>query len=319
MERSGPSIEIKIVLLVAAAVIVQDIVLLVMYATDTTPQMMQIVLGAIIVLALVGAAVWGNTVARAIRRLTRACFVARQGDTHVLTELPRSDELAELNTEINNLVVLLRETEAAESELGSSRRVTDGVELALPDMMRSSQELLVTLKELREGASAEVVILRKLAASLGDARGLLERAAREDEDFATAEAVAAKLNSLGTLARDLDGLADLVMDEVSRPDVDEAALARAVNGMREAARTMVSIAGEAAGPLGRWRSEAAAKAETAERLRTAAVEKGDGSRVAELMARSAAHGLGAATRLASTLRRLGVVMETYAERRRMGG
>ncbi len=318
MERSGPSIEIKIVLLVAGAVIVHDIVLLALYVSGATPQTMQIVLGAIIVLALISAAVWGNTVARAIRRLTRACFVARQGDTHVLTELPRTDEFAELNTEINNLVVLLRKTEGVDAELVSTRRVTDGVELALPDMMRSSQELLVALKELREGATGEVVILRKLAASLGDARGLLERAA-DGEDFATAEAVAAKLNSLGTLGRDLEGLADMVMDEVARPDVDEAALARAVNGMREAARTMVVIAGEAAGPLRRWGSEAEAKAETAECLRTAAVEKGDGSRVAELMARSAAHGLGAATRLASTLRRLGVVMEAYAERRRMEG
>jgi hypothetical protein len=36
------------------------------------------------------------------------------------------------------------------------------------------------------------------------------------------------------------------------------------------------------------------------------------------MAKSASHGLGAATRLASTLRRLGIVMEAYAERRRTG-
>jgi HAMP domain-containing protein len=317
MERSGPSIEIKIVLLVAGAVIVQDIILLAMYVSGATPQTMQIVLGAIVVLALIAAAVWGNTVARAIRRLTRACFVARQGDTHVLTELPRADELAELNTEINNLVLLLREMGEADAELASTRHATDGVELALPDMIRSSQELLVALKELREGASAEVVILRKLAASLGDARALLERAAREDVDFAAVAPLAAKLASLGTLARELDGLADVVMDEVARPDIDETALARAVNGMREAARTMVEIAGEAAGPIGRWRAEAEARGEATERLLAASSEKSDGSRVAELMARSAAHGLGAATRLASTLRRLGIVMEAYAERRRL--
>ena len=54
----------------------------------------------------------------------------------------------------------------------------------------------------------------------------------------------------------------------------------------------------------------------AERVAAAEQEKADGSRVAELMERSASTGLGAATRLASTVRRLGVLLETHDQRRR---
>ena len=60
MERSGLSIEVKVVLLVGAAVVVQDLILLAMYLGGTQPGMVQIVLGGVLVLALVAAAVWGN-------------------------------------------------------------------------------------------------------------------------------------------------------------------------------------------------------------------------------------------------------------------
>jgi hypothetical protein len=44
-------------------------------------------------------------------------------------------------------------------------------------------------------------------------------------------------------------------------------------------------------------------------------EKADGSRVAQLMEKSAASGLAEAARLASALKRLGIALEAYAERR----
>jgi len=316
MERSGPGIEVKIVLLVAAAVIVQDIVLLVMYRTGATPLAVQIALAGILVLALIAAAIWGNALARAIRRLTRASFVARKGDVHVLTELPRTDELADLNAELNQLIVLLRDSQRTEEELADTRVLTDAVELALPDVTRVSQELLISLKELHEGASAESVILRRVETSLAAARGLLETASAEDDDAGADEGMAGKLRALGALARELELLADGIMNEVTRPDIDETALARAVNGMRDAARTMAEVAVHAAGPLERSRSEAQAAAKSDEHVAAAEEEKADGSRVAELMERSASTGLGAAMRLASTVRRLGVLLETHDQRRR---
>ncbi len=318
MELSGPSIEVKIVLLVAVALLVQDGVLVAMFRLGATPQAMMIVLGAILVLALIITAVWGNTVARAIRRLTRACFVARQGDVNVLTELPRTDELASLNSELNELIILLRDCEVTRAELSSSRSVADALEGAAPDLMRASQELLVSLKELREGASAEVVILRKIASSLSDARVLIEQVIRDPQGVSTDEDVATKLKSLGTLAKELELLADEVVDEVARPDIDEVSLARAVNGMRDSARTMTDVASQAAVPLERRRADVRTVSRSSERLRAAEAEETDGGRVAELMERSAATGLGAATRLASALRRLGVVLEAYGQRRRPG-
>ena len=316
MERSGPSIEIKIVLLVAIALIAHDGVLLAMYLLGAEPQTIQLVLGAVLILALIVAAVWGSAIARAIRRLTDACYAARKGDHHVLTRLPRTDELAELNAEINELVVLLRESERVRSDLSASRTVTGAVATATPDIMRASQELLVSLKELREGAAAEVAILRKAGGSVDDARRFLDETRRGADDAAVAEEVSAKLRSLDGLARELDLLGDEVVDEVTRSDIDEGTLARAINGMRDAARTMADVAAQAARPLERRRADAEAVAGSAARLAAAEAEQIDGSRVAELMERSAASGLGAATRLASLLRRLGLVLEAYEQRRR---
>lgn len=316
MERSGPSIEIKIVLLVAVALVVHDGVLLAMYVLGAEAKTIQLVLGGVLILALVVAAVWGSAIARAIRRLTGACYAARKGDHHVLTRLPRTDELAELNSEINELVVLLRESERVRLDLSASRTVTDAVATSTPDIMRASHELLISLKELREGAAAEVAILRKAGGSLDDARRMLGEGRAGADDIAVAEEVSAKLKSLDGLARELELLGDEVVDEVTRTDIDEGALARAVNGMRDAARTMADVAGQAARPLERRQSDAEAVAGSGTRLAAADAERIDGSRVAELMERSAASGLGAATRLASSLRRLGLVLEAYEQRRR---
>jgi hypothetical protein len=78
----------------------------------------------------------------------------------------------------------------------------------------------------------------------------------------------------------------------------------------------VLIAAQAVGPLEKRREDAEAALKAADRIITAETEKADGSRVAELMERSAGNGLAEATRLATTLRRLGVVLEAYAARRR---
>ena len=127
---------------------------------------------------------------------------------------------------------------------------------------------------------------------------------------------APRLKSLGALARETELLADAVVDEVARPSIDEASLARAVNGLRDAARTMAQVAVQAVGPLEKRREDAEAALKAADRIITAESEKADGSRVAELMERSARNGLAEATRLATTLRKLGVVLEAYAARRR---
>ena len=170
MERSGPSIEVKVVVLVGAAVVVQDLLLLTMYLGGARPSAMQIVLGGALVLALVGAAVWGNALSRAIKRLSRACYVARHGDTGVLSDLTRMDELGQLNDEINKLIVLLRDLAAAKSELASCGEVTEAVAQAAPDLLRSAHDALVSLKELREGAAATIAIHRRLSGCLEAAR-----------------------------------------------------------------------------------------------------------------------------------------------------
>jgi methyl-accepting chemotaxis protein len=317
MERSGPSIEIKIVLLVAAAVIVQDIILLAMYLAGAEPYALEAALGGVLVASLIAAAVWGNAVARAIRRLTRACFVAREGDLRVLAEPTRTDEIGELNAEINKLVVLVRELAETGSELGASTILTEAVSQAAPDILHSSHEILVSAKELKEGTSAELSLTRRIERHLEDAGALLDRIGRNKEGTASAEEIGAKLKSLGALARDVELLADAVVDEVARPEIDEASLARAVNGVRDAARTMADVASQAAGPLEGRRGDARAAAQAIEHLEAAEKARADAARVAELMDRSAATGQSEATRLASALRRLGVLIEAYEQRGRL--
>jgi hypothetical protein len=312
VERSGLSIEIKVVLLVVAVLVVQDLLLLGMYLGGASPGIIQIALGAVVVLSLVVSAVWGNALVRAVRRLARACYVARHGDTTVLSELTRTDELGQLNDEINRLIVLLRDSAGTGTELTSSRGVIEELERAAPEIMRSSHELLVSLKELREGAAAEIAILRKVSGCLGEARGLVAEVARGASGNPPPGDPSGRVKSLGSLARETELLADAVVDEVARPSVDEASLARAVNGLRDAARTMAQVAAQAVGPLEKRREDAEAALRAADRIITAESEKADGSRVAELMERSARNGLSEATRLATTLRKLGVMLEAYA-------
>jgi HAMP domain-containing protein len=315
MERSGPSIEVKVVLLVLAAVGAQDLLLLGMYLSGARPTAIQIALGGLLILALVGAAVWGNALVRAIRRLSRACYVARHGDTRVLSELTRTDELGELNDEINRMVALLSRSEDTCDELALSGDVIEELERVAPEIMRSSHELLVSLKELREGAVAEGAILRKVSGCLGEAKGLVAGVAGMGEGR-TAKDPAARLKSIGTLAREIDILGDSVVDEAARPSVDEGALARAVNGLRDASRTMAQLAAESAGSLERRSDDAEAALKAADRIMTAESEKTDGSRVAELMEQSAHKGLAEATRLTASLRKLGIALEAYAARKR---
>jgi hypothetical protein len=316
MERSGPSIEVKVVLLVGAALVVQDLVLFAMYVRGARPVTIQLALGGVLAVSLVVAAVWGNALVRAVRRLVRACYVARHGDTGVLSELTRTDELGQLNDEINRLVVLLRDSAGTRSELTSSKDVIEELERTAPEIMRSSHELLVSLKEVHEGATAEIAILRKVSGCLGEARGFVGDVARGASGSPPSGDPAVRLKSLGALARETELLADAVVDEVARSSIDEVSLARAVNGLRDAARTMACVAAEAAGPLERRREDAEVALKAADRIITAESEKADGSRVAELMERSARNGLAEATRLATTLRKLGVVLEAYAARRR---
>jgi hypothetical protein len=316
MERSGPSIEVKVVLLVVAVLVVQDLLLLAMYAGGAAPRTIQVVLGACLALSLVVAAVWGNALARAVRRLSRACYVARHGDLGVLSELTRTDELGQLNNEINGLVVLLRESSGARSELAVGKDIIEELERAAPEIMRSSHELLVSLKELREGAVAEAAVLRKVAGCLAEARGLVAGVAKGRSRGTASGDPAARLKSIDALARESELLADAVVDEVARPTIDEAALARAVNGLRDAVRTIARVACEAAAPLEKRQEDADAALRAAERIMTAEAEKSDGSRIAELMEKSAGNGLAEAARLATALRRLGVALESYAVTRR---
>ena len=173
MERSGPSIEMKVVLLVAAALLLQDVVLVAMYVAGARPATIQVVMGGLLVLAIVIAAVWGNALSRAVRRLSRACYVARKGDTGVLSELTRTDELGQLNEEINRLVEQLRAGLRASADVESCAEIVREVEDLAPEVTRSSHDLLVSLKELREGAAAELSILRKVAGRAGEARAAI--------------------------------------------------------------------------------------------------------------------------------------------------
>lgn len=315
MERSGPGIGIKILVVAIAGIVVQDVLLIAMSYSGMPAATVQVVLGAILILALVVGATWGNAVSRALRQLARACYVARKGDTNVLMQMPRADEIGQVNDEINRLVVLLKDLLEAQAELAATAGVTNAVTQAGPDLLRTSHDILVSLKELREGAAADGLILRRVAGKVDQARLLTEQVARPLGELGVAEEIASKLKALGALSREAEFLADQVIDEVARPSIDEAALARAVNGMRDAARTMAEVAGQAIPHLERRRADAEAAAQAVESLRSAESETQDGGRVAELMERSAASGLSAASRLASSLRRIGVVLEVYANRK----
>jgi plasmid stabilization system protein ParE len=317
MERPGPSIEFKIVLLVAAAVVVQDLVLLSMYVSGTPARAVQAVLGGLLVLALVAAAVWGNAVARAVRRLTRACFVARHGDTSVPAEITRTDELGQLNVEINHLVALIRDLRTENRTLAEGADVGRTTETIAPELLRSSHGVLVSLKELREGSSAETEILRKIAARLTRIRaGLTEIAGTGGAPHHAAD-IGTRLQSLGSLSREIELLADAVVDEVARPQIDEPSLARAVNGMRDAARTMAEVAAQAAEPLARAAADREAAATALEQAGAAEEARADAARIAELMDRSAASGIAEGGRLSSALRRLGLVLEARSVRKRV--
>lgn len=317
MERAGPSIEFKVVLLVAAAVVVQDLILLAMYLSGATALAIEAALGGALILAILVAAVWGNAIARAVRRLTRACFVARQGDTSVLAELTRTDELGQLNDEINRLVVALRMLAEERSVLVEGSDVADTAARLAPELLRSSQGILVSLKELKEGASAESDILRKVAGRLGDARSSLKTIVGPEGTTPSTDEVAVKLRSLSALSREIELLADAVVDEAARPQIDDASLARAVNGVRDAARTMAEVAGQAALPLARAQSDREAAAGALGHLEVAERGRADAGRVAELMNRSAQSGISEGGRLASALRRLGLALESYELRRRV--
>jgi len=312
VERTGPSIEFKVVLLVATAVIVQDLILLAMYLSGAPALAIQAVLGGVLVLAIVVAAVWGNAIARAVRRLTRACFVARHGDTSVLAELTRTDELGQLNDEINRLVVLVRDLAEENEVLVEGTDVADTAAGVTPELLRSSHGVLVSLKELREGASAEIDIMRKIAGRLAEMRvGLADVAGPPAASPATAE-IGTRLRSLGALSREIELLADAVVDEVARPEIDEGSLARAVNGVRDAARTMAEVAAQSAEPLDRARSVREAVGRALEQLDATELSRADAARVAQLMDRSAGSGIGEGSRLAAALKRLGLVLESYA-------
>ena len=316
MERSGPSIEMKVVLLVVAALLVQDLVLLVLYVSGAHPQVIQIVLGAVLAFSLVVAAVWGNAISRAIRRLTRACYVARKGDVAVLADLTRTDELGQLNSEINRLVILLREAAGTRAELGAGRDVVDELERTAPEIMRSSHELLISLRELNEGAEAETAIMRKVSGRLQEARELVERVALAEDDGADAREAATRLAAMEALASEAELLADSILDEVARPSVDEAALARVVNSLRNSVRDMAAAASLSVEPLRKRREDLECALRALDRLDEAEKERADASRVAELMSGSASGGMSEASRLAGHLRRLGIALQALSSRRR---
>lgn len=316
MERGGPSIEIKLVALVAGVLIVHDVVLLVLYLNGTAPNIIQIVLGAVIVPALIIVAVWGNSIGRAIRRLSWVCRSAREGDTNLLTVLHRTDEIGQLNDDINELVIKLRRLGETERTLGSSRQLVDTIVMTAPDLLRASQEVLVAMKELKEGAGAETSVLRRASRHLTEAGGLLGRLTATATDAPEA-GIAAKLKALGGLRREIELLSDQIMDEVARPDIDAAALARAVNGLRDASRILADVAEEAAPALESKLADIRVAIAATGFIETADEERQDGARIAELMQRSAGSGIGAATRLAGALHQLGVVLEAYEAQRRL--
>ena len=319
MQRSGPSVEFKIVILVAAVVVVQDLVLVAMYLAGASPVAIQAVLGGLLILTVTIAAVWGNAVTRALRRLIRACFVARQGDVQVLSEPDRTDEIGELNDEINRLVLSFKALSRVESELSVASGVTETATEATPDALHAAHEALVAIKELKEGASAEGAILRRVAGALGEARTLLSQVAGRVEGGLSGDDVASRLNALRAAGREAELLSDAIVDEAARVEIDEAALARSVNGLRDTVRTMADVAGDAASLLEQRSADARAAGLALARLGEAESARSDAARVADLMDSSAARGLNEATRLASSLRKLGLVVEAYEQRRKLAG
>ncbi len=317
MERTGPSIETKIVTLVATVLIVHDLILVAMYFSGLAPGTIQIALGGVLIIALIVAAVWGNSVARAIHRLAWACKAARSGDMNLLTQLPRSDELGLLNEEINELIVRLRDVGEAGADLELSEDVADALSDAAPDLLRASQEILVSMKELKEGAVAEASILGRTALRLSEVRGLVSQVSSGHGGAERTQDIAARLQSIGGLRREIETLSDRVMDEVARPEIDATELARAVNGLRDASRILADVAGQAVVPLERREADAQAAAKATDQIAIVGEERIDAARVAELMQKSASNGIGAATRLASSLRRLGVIIEAHAQRQRV--
>ncbi|MCD4690754.1 hypothetical protein K8S17_04760 [bacterium] len=316
MERGGPNIEIKLVALVAGVLVVHDVVLVAMYVSGASPTIIQIVLGAIIVPALIVAAVWGNTLGRAIRRLSWVCRAAKAGDTNLLTVLPRTDEIGQLNDEINSLIVQLRQLGESERTLDSSRQLVDTIVQTTPELLRASQDVLVSMKELKEGAGAESSVLRRSARNLVEAGGLLGRLTAT-ESAAPEDGIAAKLKSLGGLKREVEILSDQIMDEVARPKIDATTLARAVNGLRDASRILADVAEQAVPALEARLADVRVAIAATAYIETADEERQDGARIAELMQRSASGGISAATRLATALHQLGVVLEAHEVRRRL--
>jgi hypothetical protein len=316
VNRTGLSIEMKIVLLTVGALLVQDIILVAMFFAGASPTAILITMGVALLFAVAVAASWAGGVARAVDALTRACFAARKGDTRVLTVLPRGDELRALNDEINELVAVVRDVEELRRGVELEGELASRAEEAAPDLLHASQELLVSLKELSEGASAQSEILRRTAGALAQARMLLTGVAASGEGDLTAGEVAEKLRALGTLAKDAELLADGLVDDVTRPSLDEAAIARGVNGLRDVARTIAEVALQAAAPLERRRSDAEAAARAVTALDGAEVSRADAARVAQLMDRSAGGGFRAATRLATMLRSIGIEIEARRRMRR---
>ncbi len=309
----------KIVILVAAVVVAQDLVLLAMYLGGATPVAIQVVLGGLLVFTVVIAAVWGNAIARAIRRLTRACFVAERGDVHVLTEPDRTDEIGELNDEINRLILSFRELSGVKAKLSAASEVAGTASENAPDALHAAHEVLVSLKELKEGASAEIAILRRVAGAAAEARTLLNQVAGRVEGGLSEDEISSRLSVLGAGAREAELLSDAVVDETARAEIDEVALARSVNGLRDTVRRIAEVAGDAARLLNQRSADARAAGAALDRLEEVDSGKSDAVRVAELMDGSAARGFNEATRLAAGLRRLGIVLEAYEQRRRLGG
>ena len=82
---------------------------------------------------------------------------------------------------------------------------------------------------------------------------------------------------------------------------------------------MADVAGDAASLLEQRSADARAAGLALARLGEAESARSDAARVADLMDSSAARGLNEATRLASSLRKLGLVLEAYEQRRKLAG
>jgi len=146
---------------------------------------------------------------------------------------------------------------------------------------------------------------------------MLYQSAGRVEGGLSDDELSTRLNALGAASREAEALSDAVIDEVARPDVDEAAVARSVNGLRGAVRTIAQVSSEAAGVIAQRSADARAAGIALERIGEAESARADAARIADLMDRSAARGFSEATRLASDLRKLGLALEAYEQRRRL--